>query len=240
MQTAAVRRLLAPAVVVAALAAACSADGGPTPTSLPPTTAAATPSAPTGAADVVRRWVTAFGERDLQGAYDRLAAPAQERVGDPEGLQTEREVWAPWATAGSPVFDALPVEDELAVVVLRGRFGEEGETFDAAALPVRADGDRWRVDAFADVGPFEAEPPPGSTVAPGAVLAVEVDDGLRVVAFVDGQPADDVASNPAGEGRQRVQVRPERPLAPGHHVLTVVLVAADGTTAARALVYTVE
>lgn len=237
-------RVLA-AVACALLAAACGGVDGPPPTSLPPTTAAPTPFEPVGTADVVRRWVAALEDDDLATAFGLLTPGSRERAGGEDGFRAardERDEWARWATAGSAVFDALPVGGDLALVVLRGRFGEEDDArvLDAAAVPVRPAGDRWAVDAFGDVGDFEASPEPGSRVDPEPVLAILVDVGVEAEIYVDGQPAEGVGRSAAGEGRERIEVKPNRPLRPGEHVLAALLVDEDGEAAARAVVYVVR
>lgn len=226
------RRALA-VIVLSVLVGACSgSDDGPTPTTLPPTTRPPTPIAPTGAADVVRRWVQALEGRSDDLAFGFLGPQTQAAIGGREGYPRARRdldrQWRPWATTPSTTFDALPVDDGLAVVVVHAR-DEDGERR-ADAVPVVHIGADWRVEPLLDTGTYQAIPAPGSEIAPNPALAVEVDDGVEVAAFVDTQPA--VESEPSGG---RVSYQPENGLRPGSHIATLLFRRGDAITARTAI-----
>lgn len=232
-----VRRVLA-VVVLCVLVGACSGgDDDSTPTTLPPTTRPPTPIAPTGAADVVRRWVGALEGRSDDVAFGLLGPQTQAAIGGRDGYPRARRDldrrWRPWATTPSTTFDALPVDDGLAVVVVHARDEDGGRRADA--VPVVPVGDDWRVEPLLDTGTYRAVPTPGSEIAPNPDLGVEVDDGVEVTAFVDTQPA--LESEPSGG---RVSYVPETGLRPGSHIVTLVFRRGDAVTARTTLYEVVD
>lgn len=228
-----VRRVVA-ALVLAAALGACGGGGGPTPTTLPPTTRPPTPVEPTGLVDTVRRWVRTLEEGADDAAFAVLGPGTQAAIGGRDGYPRARRelrgTWGVWATTPGTTFDGLPVEEGLAVVVVSASDQDSGR-LSGAALPMRVRGDDWVVEPLLDTGPFRAEPAEGTTVAPHPELRVEVDEGVRVTAYVDTQPAEVDDPAPAGAGRSVVTYRPSPGLRPGPHLVTLVFQRGDAVTA---------
>lgn len=229
-----VRRVAAALVLVAALGACGGGGTGPAPTTLPPTTRPPTPVEPTGLVDTVRRWVRTLEEGTDDAAYAVLGPRTQAVIGGRDGYpRAERELrrtWGVWASTPGATFDGLPVEDGLAVVVVSAPDEDSGRIA-AAALPLRVRGDDWVVEPLLDTGQFRAEPAEGTTVAPHPELRVEVDEGVRVTAYVDTQPAQVDDAAPAGAGRAVVAYRPALGLRPGTHLVTLVFQRGEAVTA---------
>jgi hypothetical protein len=231
-----VRRLLPLALLAAVIASACSGGGGSTSlTTLPPTTQAPTPILPTGVADAARRWVAALTEGADDDAFGAIAPRSQAamggRAGFPGAKRTLDREWGVWGRTTGAVFDGLPLSEGLAVVVLHVT-NADGQLARVAALPMRVVDGRWRAEPLLSTGTYRATPADRSEVGAVPTFHTTVEAGVRVLAFVDGQPAR------VGDGTTRVAYRPTTALGPGWHRVTLVFQRGDDITA-RALRYLV-
>lgn len=230
-----VRRALA-SMVLAAVLGSCAGYDSPTPTTLPPTTRPPTPIEPTGLADTVRRWVRTLEEGSASegAAYAMLGPRTQAAIGGREGYpgarRELRQTWGRWAELSSVTFDGLPVADGLGVVLVSGPDEDNGEVT-ADALPMRVRAKDWAVEPLLDTGQFRADPEDDAEIDTSPELRVEVDDGVRLTAYVDTQPAEVGDAAPAGAGRVVITYRPSVDLRPGTHFVTLVFQRGDDITA---------
>jgi hypothetical protein len=240
-----IRRVVALLAALVLVGAACSDDGVDRAIEeLPPTTLTTTPIEPTGAADTVRRWVEAVAGDDDGAAFAFLAPESQAAVGGPEGYRSARrelrEQWGRWATTPSTSFDAVPVDEGVAAVIVHAATEEGGHEADAVVLRVDAVGEDWLVDPLGAIDPHRPVPEPGSTIASeDAELAVVVPTGVELQVYVDGQRAAQQPATPAGDDDDRIAYAPERRLGLGWHVVTFVF-RRDAVLAARATTYLVD
>ena len=231
-----VRRAIATVVLAAVLGACSGGDGGSSPTTLPPTTRPPTPVEPTGVADTVRRWVRLLeaGTGNENAAFAMLGPGTQAaiggRAGYPRARRELRRTWGVWGTTTGATFDGLPIDDGLSVVLVSVPDEETG-LVSAAALPMRVRDNDWVVEPLLDTGQFRADPGDLAKIAPQPELRVEVDDDVRVTAYVDTQPAEVGDAVPAGSGRAVVTYRPSVGLRPGVHVVTLVFERGEAVTA---------
>ena len=225
------RALFALALVV--VVTACSSGGASTtPTSLPPTTQAPTPIFPTGVADAMRHWVSYLDQGADDAAVALIAPRSQVAMGGRAGFAATKPTldreWGAWAKTEGPIYDALPVAEGIAVVVLHTD-PSDGK-LQTGAMPMRAVGNDWFVEPLLSTGTFEAFPASGSKIADVAPkLSVQVEAGVRLFAFVDSLPAKVDAST--GTATERVTYHAPRGLRPGWHLVTLVFQRGDDWTA---------
>lgn len=231
------RRAAGVLLLAAATATACSGGTVHTsPTSLPPTTLTSTPISPPGVADTARQWVAALAAKQEGPAYAVMAPGSQAVVGGQSKFAAvasglERQ-WGGWATNALAEFDAVPVTDGLAVVIMHAETKEH--ELIGAALPMRVVGGEWRPDPLETAGSFRFDPVDRSRLAPEAAIAVDVESGVRTDAFVDQRIA--VAPPPKATSgtTQRVSFKPQRPFENGWHLVTLVLRKGDAVSAVTA------
>jgi hypothetical protein len=216
------RRALATALLLAMLAGCRSGPGPATATALVPTTRVPAPIVPPGVADTVRRWTTLLAQAS-DTAFDLLGPRTSAAIGGRDGYPAVRSrlegTWARWAKVQA-TYQALPVGHRSAVVVVHILQKDGSER--ANALPMASDGSRWFVEPVLGAETSRVTPADRSTIAPLPDLAVEVDAGASVRAFVDGQPARVETATSVGSGRERSHYRPRIVLRPGWHLVTFV------------------
>lgn len=222
------------ALVVALVGAGCS--GGSvhtTPTSLPPTTITSTPISPPGVADTARRWVATLAAKQEAPAFAVLAPASQAIIGGQArfGAVAGRleQQWADWANTPTAEFDAVPIADGLAVVIISAETKEKDLI--GAALPMRVVGGEWRPDPLETVGSYRFDPGDRSRVTADSAISIDVEAGVQVDAFVDAHVAAAEAPKQAGASTQRIRFKPQRQFDAGWHLVTVVLRKGDAVTA---------
>ncbi|MGH3016903.1 MAG: hypothetical protein ACRDLU_00840 [Gaiellaceae bacterium] len=210
------------AVFVSLLLAACGDDKQSAPT-----------PAPDPGREVIAALVAAAADGDAETAWELLSEPSRQRVG-PTFEEFERNEFpelkralAPFAGGSLPVEVSENVDGEFGLVAL-----SRGSS--AYAVPLRREGDVWRVEL---PGPVRIEilgPPPGSRGkfvnqigvekhgAGGAGIALLYLDGVTL----DPQTAADADS-------ATIYANFESPLEPGRHT-AVAFTSAAGEAAARA------
>ena len=251
------RKLVLLVGAVALLAAACGDDDeraeDPTTTTTEAettTTTEATPESSTttrpasDAADTARRWIDAIGRGEDDVAIALTSARSLEAFGGREGWEANRtalaEGWGAWSHAEDLEVSTLaPISDGVVVVVLHGQVPQEGPPAETwAALPVVRTEDGDRVEPFLDLGEITVDPPPFTEIPDRPHFTVTTPADVQVQAVVDFGHSSRVAQV-VGEDATTVEVSPNEPLAPGLHVLTVVLHAGDDVMA-RTFEYPVE
>jgi hypothetical protein len=206
-----------------------------TPTTQPPTTLTSTPVSPPGVADTVRRWVAAAavdGQDDL--VFGLLAPRSQEAVGGRAGYparRTElRRTWGVWSGTASVAYDAVPLADGLALVVIRAPAKDGSQ--EAAALPMRAIGGQWRADPLGGDLTVQVTPADRAEVEVTPELSVVVPTGTTVHAFIDGHAAEVGAAARVTASTARVTYGPVRDLDPGWHLVALAFVDGDDVSGA--------
>jgi hypothetical protein len=225
------------AVVALALVAVACTDTSirSTPTTQPPTTMTSTPVSPPGVADTVRRWVASLaadGQDDA--AFNLLAPRSQDAVGGRAGYgarRTElRQTWGVWADTVSVAYDAVPVAEGLALVVIRAP-AKDGSQL-AAALPMRAIGGQWRADPLGGAPTVKVTPADRGEVEVDPALSVVVPSGTAVHAFIDGHAAEVKDGERVTASTERVAYGPVGDLEPGWHLVALAFVDGDDVGAA--------
>lgn len=226
-----IRRALG-VVALAAIAACGGSPGGTAPTTLPPTTRVPAPISPTGVADRVRTWVQALDAGKDDVAFAALGPTTRAVIGGRDGYAAVRRgltrTWGRWASVEA-TYDALPLGSELAVVVVHAT--PETGPMRAAAVPMRVVDGAWVAEPLLDPGNSEPVPGDRSKIAPLPDLAVEIEAGMEVRAFVDQQPAEVGTPSAPRQGTERVPYRPSFGLRPGWHLVTFVFTRGDTTSA---------
>lgn len=232
------RRLLAALATVLAVAACSGGHTTRSATSLPPTTMTSTPDSPTGVADTVRRWVSTLATPGQDDATFAVLAPrSQQAVGGRAGYTGVAarfaKEWGVWAGTANVAYDAVPVADGLALVIIHAPTADGSET--GAAVMMRAIGGEWRPDPLDTTGSFTLSPADRSTVRASPSLSVDVGTGVKVYAFLDGHAAEVAGRTPAAGGTDHVVYRPQRPFALGWHFVAIGFVHGDdvGATVVR-------
>jgi hypothetical protein len=188
-------------------------------------------------ADVVRRWVSTVATKGQEdAAFNVLAPRSQQIVGGRAGYnavagQLARQ-WGVWATTAGVAYDAVPIGDALALVIIHAPTKDGSET--GAALPMRViDGD-WRPDPVDTTGSYRLEPEDGSHVTVLPALAADVAKGTKVVAFIDGHAATVDGAKSASADTDRVAYHPQDPLTAGWHFVALAFVHGDDVSGAVA------
>lgn len=183
--------------------------------------------------EVVQALVDAASANDAEGAWNLLSTPSRERVGP--SLETFEQgafreltrTLAPFAEPPLPVEVSENLDGEFGVVALsRGA--------DAYAMPLRREGETWRVELGSPVGIDILGPPPGSRGKFAKQIGVEKHGpggaGLAVL-YLDGVTLN--AETFADEDSATIFANFESKLVPGRHT-AVAFTSAGGEAAARA------
>jgi hypothetical protein len=194
--------------------------------------AAPTPAADPGR-DVMAALVAAAADNDAETVWELLSQPAQQRAG-PTFEEFERNEFpelkrtlAPFAGGSLPVEVSEKIDDEFGLIALsRGQ--------DAYAIPLRLEGDVWRVELRSPVRIDVLGPPPGSRGKFVNQIGVEKHGaggaGVAVL-YLDGVTLDAKTSSDADSAT--IFANFESNLQPGRHT-AVAFTSAAGEAAARA------
>jgi hypothetical protein len=214
----------APAVIVISLLlAACGGDdkqAEPMP-------------APDPGAEVMAALVAAAADDNAETAWELLSQPSHRRAG-PTFEEFERNEFpvlkrtlAPFAGGSLPVEVSEKIDDEFGLVAL-----SRGE--DAYAIPLRLEGDVWRVELRSPVRIDVLGPPPGSRGKFVQQIGVEKHGaggaGIAVL-YLDGVTLDAETASDADSAT--IFANFESNLKPGRHT-AVAFTSAAGEAAARA------
>ena len=182
--------------------------------------------------EVMQALVTATAAGDAESAWDLLSEPSQRREGPFEEFERTtfpelRRTLAPFAKAPLPVEVSENIDGEFGLVAL-SRGGS------AYAVPMRLEGDVWRVEL---PGPVKIEvlgPPPGSRGKFADQIGVEKigpgGAGIAVL-YLDGVTLDPRTSSSAESAT--IFANFANPLKPGLHT-AVAFTSAGGEAGARA------
>jgi hypothetical protein len=216
------RLALAHVVALALLAAGCGEDKQATPA--PP---------PDPGREVMQALVDAAAADDAESAWDLLSAPSQKRAGptleefEQEEFPALKRTLAPFADDPLPVEVSENLDGEFGVVAL-----SRGE--DAYAMPLRREGEAWRVELASPVEIDVLGPSPGSRGEFAKQIGVEKHGpggaGLAVL-YLDGVTLD--AQTFADQDSATIFANFESDLQPGRHT-AVAFTSAGGEAAARA------
>jgi hypothetical protein len=194
--------------------------------------AAPTPAADPGR-DVMAALVAAAADDDAETVWELLSRPSQRRVG-PTVEEFERNEFpelkrtlAPFAGGPLPVEVSEKIDDEFGLIAL-----SRGE--DAYAIPLRLEGDVWRVELRSPVRIDVLGPPPGSRGKFAQQVGVEKRGaggaGIAVL-YLDGVTLDAETFSDADSAT--IFANFESDLEPGRHT-AVAFTSAAGEAAARA------
>ena len=172
-------------------------------------------------------WIAAIASGKDDVAIGLTAPRSLEAIGGREGFVESdtalAEGWGAWDRAEDLEVRSIALEDAAAIVVLHGQVSQEGpprETW--AAIPVVATENGDRVEPFLDLGNVEIHPEAGTEVPPDPRFSAYVLGGRDVRFIVDfGEPIEPVLQS--ADGDQQLGELDVSDLAPGLHVLTVVL-----------------
>ncbi len=182
--------------------------------------------------EVMQALVTAAADNDAEAAWDLLSEPSQRREGPFEEFEQNafpelQRTLAPFAEAPLPVEVSENIDGEFGLVAL-SRGGS------AYAVPMRLEGDVWRVEL---PGPVQIEvlgPPPGSRGKFADQIGVEKHGpggaGLAVL-YLDGVTLDPRTS--ASPDSATIFANFTNSLKPGLHT-AVAFTSAGGEAGARA------
>jgi hypothetical protein len=192
---------------------------------------------PTPAADpgreVMAALVAAAAADDAESVWELLSQPSQRRVG-PTFEEFERNEFpelrrtlAPFAGESLPVEVSEKIDDEFGLIALSRRE-------DAYAIPLRLEGDVWRVELGSPVRIDILGPPPDSRGEFAQQIGVEKHGaggaGIAVL-YLDGVTLDAKTSSDADSAT--IFANFESDLQPGRHT-AVAFTSAAGEAAARA------
>lgn len=214
----------APALLVALvfLVTACGGDKASTPD-----------AAPDPGREVVQALVDAAASDDAEAAWELLSQPSHQRAGptleefERDAFPELRRTLAPFLSPPLPVEVSENLDGEFGVVALsRGA--------DAWAVPLRREGEVWRVELASPVTIDVLGPPPGSRGKFAKQIGVEKRGaggaGLAVL-YLDGVTLN--AETFADEDSATIFANFETKLVPGRHT-AVAFTSAGGEAAARA------
>jgi len=182
---------------------------------------------------VMAAFVAAAADDDAETAWELLSAQAQRRAG-PTFEEFERNEFpelkrtlAPFAGGSLPVEVSEKIDDEFGLIAL-----SRGE--DAYAIPLRLEGDVWRVELRSPVRIDVLGPPPDSRGKFAQQIGVEKHGaggaGIAVL-YLDGVTLDATTSSDADSAT--IFANFESDLEPGRHT-AVAFTSAAGEAAARA------
>jgi hypothetical protein len=179
---------------------------------------------PGAARAAVIRWLGHVATHDDAAAFADLAPRSQAAVGDlanyERGSGRFGTVYAQFAGPDAQAIEVLGVTDNLVVVTVRSPGVGAGAL---VAVPVRHVSEKWLVDPILDVGTYAFRPDSGATVGPQPILMTQLDDpATRARVWFDDSEGAAVTS---------ASSQPQRPLSPGWHVVTIVMLRGDDVVA---------